>query len=154
MIDNWIICLIHCWKLWFCEHLQKQTKERSYCTLWCLKLWKSKIVMKIDSIRWVFQFAIFINQEAWILLITWKTRLKSAVLMLTALISLFIRKNKLGRWDKILFNLCSITNLYKLLHLKYNYNHYLQNKSRLKWFVISEVSKVNILKNKKNILFP
>ena len=29
---------------------------------------------KIDSIGWVFQFGIFINDKAWILLISWKIR--------------------------------------------------------------------------------
>ena len=77
--------------------------------------------MKIDSIGWVFQFGIFINQEAWILLISWKTRLKSAVLILTALFSLFCRINKLEQWNNIFFNLCNITYLYKLLNLNFNY---------------------------------
>ena len=30
------------------------------------KFGESKIAVKIDSIRWVFQFGIYINQEAWI----------------------------------------------------------------------------------------
>ena len=64
--------------------------------------------MKIDSIGWVFQFCIFINQEAWILLISLKTRLKSAVLILNALISLICRINKLGGWNNILCNLIMI----------------------------------------------
>ena len=95
-----------------------------------LKLWKSKIAMKIDSIGWVFQFGIFINQEAWILLISWKTRLKSAVLILTALFSLFCRINKLEQWNNIFFNLCNITYLHRLLNL--NYNHFWPNTSHFK----------------------
>ena len=86
--------------------------------------------MKIDSIGWVFQFGIFINQEAWILLISLKTRLKSAVLILTALFSLFCRINKLEQWNNIFFNLCNITYLYQLLNL--NYNHFWPNKSHFK----------------------
>ena len=86
--------------------------------------------MKIDSIGWVFQFGIFINQEALILLISWKTRLKSAVLILTALFSLFCRINKLEQWNNIVFNLCNITYLYKLLNL--NYNNFLPNTSHFK----------------------
>ena len=53
--------------------------------------------MKIDSIGWVFQFYIFIGLEASFLWISGKTRLKSAVSSVTALISLFYKMNKLGR---------------------------------------------------------
>ena len=53
--------------------------------------------MKIDSIGWVFQFYIFIDQEASFLWISGKTRLKSAVSNVTALFSLFYKMNKLGR---------------------------------------------------------
>ena len=77
--------------------------------------------MKFDFIGWVFQVGIFINQDTWILWIAWKTWMKSAVLILTAPISLFYRINKLGGWNNIIFNLCSITYLYKLLNLNYNY---------------------------------
>ena len=53
--------------------------------------------MKIDSSGWVYQFYIFIDQEASFLWISGKTRLKSAVSNVTALISLFYRINKLGQ---------------------------------------------------------
>ena len=47
LIDNWIFCLIHCWKLWFCEHIQKQTKEHSYCTLWSKNFGNSRLRWKL-----------------------------------------------------------------------------------------------------------
>ena len=74
--------------------------------------------MKIDFIGWVFQFDIFIDQKASFLLCYVKTRLKSAVSSVTALIILFYRMNELGRGDNILFNLFSIVYMYKLLNLK------------------------------------
>ena len=102
-----------------------------YCTaLFGPKIRKSKIVVKINFIGLIFPFGIYIFQESWILLISWKTRRRNAVLILTALISLFCRINKLGWWNNILFNLCSITYLYKLLNL--NYNHFGQNTTHFK----------------------
>ena len=53
--------------------------------------------MKKISIGWVFQFCIFIDQEVSFLWIFGKTRLKSAVSNVTALISLFCKMNKVGR---------------------------------------------------------
>ena len=53
--------------------------------------------MKNDFIGWVYQFYIFIDQEASFLWISGKTRLKSAVSNVTALISLFQKMNKVGR---------------------------------------------------------
>ena len=49
--------------------------------------------MKIDSIGWVFQFCIFIDQEALFLWISGGTGLKSAVSNFTALTSLFYKMN-------------------------------------------------------------
>ena len=124
MIDNWIICLIHCWKLWFCEHLQKQTKERSYCTLWSKNFGNPRLRWKLILLDGHFNLAFLSTKK---LEFYW---LKSAVLILTALFSLFCRINKLKQWNNIFFNLCNITYLYKLLNL--NYDHFWPNTSHFK----------------------
>ena len=105
----------------------------------------------IDFIRWAFKFGIFINQKASFLSISRKTRLKSAVLILTALFSLFCRINKLEQWNNIFFNLCDITYLYKLLNL--NYNNFGQIQDISKYLFISELPKMGQLYSEKRDLY-
>ena len=78
---------------------------------------------------WVFQFCIFINQEAWILLMSWKDSSFNS----HCTNSLFCRKDKLGWWNNILFNLYTITYLYKLSNL--NFNQFWPNTSHFKIIV-------------------
>ena len=57
LIDNWIICLMHCWKLWFCEHLQKHIKKCSNCTLWSKNFGNPRLWWKLILLDGYFNLA-------------------------------------------------------------------------------------------------
>ena len=90
LIDYWIICLIHCLK-------QTKGKGHRYCTLLSKNFVNSRLQWKLILLDGYSNLT-FLSTK---LLISWKTRLKSAVMILTAVISLFCWINKLGQWNSI-----------------------------------------------------